>query len=80
MNIFYAILGFILAFSLIKYRYYLYKTMGSWSFAEKIFGSGGTITAIVLIAFLVIICSFMLMFGQFDTAFTGISKYTKGDS
>lgn len=80
MNIFYGILGLALSYSLIKYRYSIYKTMGEWSFAEKIFGSGGTITAIVLMAFLIIIVSFMIMFGQFDTAFSGVSKYTKGDS
>jgi len=80
MNIFYGLLGLALAFSLIKYRYNIYKTMGSWSFAERIFGSGGTITAIVLLAFMVIIVSLMIMFGQFETAFTGVSKYTRGDS
>ncbi len=80
MDILYGLLGLALGFSLIKYRFYLYKTMGKWSFAERFFGTGGTITAIVIIAFIVIGFSFMLMFGQLDTAFSGASKYTKGDT
>lgn len=54
--------------------------MGSWSFAEKIFGSGGTITAMILLGFIIIAFSVMLMFGQLDNALGGASKYTRGDS
>ena len=80
MNIIYGILGLILGFSIIKYRYSIYKMMGSWSFAEKIFGSGGTITAMVLLGFIIIAFSIMLMFGQLDNALAGASKYTRGDT
>ncbi len=78
MNIFYGLVGVALGFLLIKYRYQLYKMMGSWSFAESIFGSGGTVTAMTLIGFVIIIFSIMLMFGQLDTVFTSASKYTNG--
>jgi len=71
-------MGIALGFSIIKYRYGLYEMMGTWSFAERLFGSGGTVTAMILMGLMVIIFSIMLMFGQLDNSLSGASKYVTG--
>ncbi|HID91797.1 TPA: hypothetical protein EYG96_00215 [Candidatus Gracilibacteria bacterium] len=78
MNFVYGIMGIALGFSIIKYRYGLYEMMGTWSFAERLFGSGGTVTAMILMGLMVIIFSIMLMFGQLDNSLSGASKYVTG--
>ena len=78
MNIVYGLMGIALGFSIVKYRYGLYEMMGTWSFAEKLFGSGGTVTAMILMGFIVIIFSIMLMFGQLDNTLDGASQYASG--
>ena len=78
MHFIYGLLGVILGFCMVKYRYWLYDVMGKWSFAEKLFGPGGTVTGIILLGFIIIIFSIVLMFGQLDNTLSGVSKYVSG--
>jgi len=60
------ILGIVIAISLLKYRIHVKHFIGDVAFAEKIFGSGGTYTLIIVLAFLSFFGSLMCFFGTFQ--------------
>ena len=61
------ILGIVGAILLLKYRVQLKHYIGDVAFAEKIFGSGGTYTLIVVLAFLSFFGSLMYFTGVFQS-------------
>jgi len=61
------LIGFPLAILILRYRRNLKDFIGNVSFAERFFGSGGTNTLIIIIAFLVFIISIMWAAGTFQT-------------
>jgi hypothetical protein len=63
MQIFEGIIGIILGFLMIMYAYPIKQFTGSMSWAEKIFGIGGTASGIKFIGVLVIIGSFLWITG-----------------
>lgn len=68
MNVIWGILGMLISYLLIRYRGKIYEFTGSWSFADKI---GGTGNAIVLVAILLFILSVTVMLGKADFLFGG---------
>lgn len=63
MQYVYGILGIIIGFLMIMYAYPIKRFTGAMGWAEKIFGIGGTATAIKVFGVLVIILSFLWMTG-----------------
>jgi hypothetical protein len=79
MQIFQGILGIIIGFLLIKYAYPVKQFTGPMSWAEKIFGMGGTSTAIKVIGILMVILSFLWMTGTLaDVLRYWLSPYLGG--
>jgi hypothetical protein len=68
MNIVWGILGMIISYLLIRYRGKIYEFTGSWSFADKI---GGTGNAIVLVAIVLFFLSLTVMLGKAKFFFGG---------
>lgn len=60
------IIGFPLAFLMLRYRRPIKEFTGDIGFAEKIFGMGGTNTFIVVFAILLFIGSLMYALGTFQ--------------
>jgi hypothetical protein len=63
MGIVYGIIGIVLGFLMIIYAYPIKRFTGPMGWAERIFGMGGTYTAIKVIGLLLIIASFLWMTG-----------------
>lgn len=63
MQIIQGTVGIILGFLAIKYAYQIKQFSGPIGWAEKVFGIGGTTTAVKVIGILVIIFSFLWMTG-----------------
>ncbi len=61
------IIGWIAAYFILKYRRQVKEFLGEVSFAEKIFGTGGTDTFIILLGILAFILSVMYFMGTFQT-------------
>lgn len=55
-----------MGFLVLKYRKQVYDWTGTWYWAEKYLGRGGTITALILIALAMIVFGIATMFGQVD--------------
>lgn len=70
-RLFFGILGILLAFGLIKYRKAIGEFTGSWGWAERYFGAGGTYTGIVLIGLVTVIFSIMYMTGSLQGVLAG---------
>ena len=66
------IFGSVASFFLLKYRREVKDFTGDISFAEKIFGMGGTNTFIVVFALLLFVGSLMYAFGTLDGLLEGI--------
>jgi len=60
------ILGFIAMVLILKYRGRVKAFTGDFSFAEKVFGPGGTNTFLVLFGVAVFVVSLMWAFGTFQ--------------
>lgn len=60
------IIGWSLAYMIIRYRLQIKETIGVVGFAEKIFGVGGTFTFIVVVAVLICIGTLMYALGTLD--------------
>lgn len=68
MDRFFAIiLGLPTAFVILRYRRAIREFIGDVGFAEKYLGSGGTNTLIVIIGFLVFVCSLMYGLGTLQS-------------
>ncbi|PKL36926.1 hypothetical protein CVV38_03485 [Candidatus Peregrinibacteria bacterium HGW-Peregrinibacteria-1] len=61
------VLGSYVAYLLLRYRERIKNFTGDIGFAEKVFGSGGTYTFIVLVGILVFIFSLMYALGTFES-------------
>jgi hypothetical protein len=61
-----------LAFLLIKHREYIKGLVGNIGFAEKVFGSGGTYTFLLILAIFLWLFPILHTFGVFDSL-TGAS-------
>ena len=57
------VIGILIGFAFIKYAFTIKQWSGSMGWAEKIFGIGGTTSAIKVIGILIIIFSFLWMTG-----------------
>jgi hypothetical protein len=66
MRFFAAILGIIAGFVVVRYAHPIKQAVGSMEWAEKIFGMGGTTTALQVVGLLISICSFLSLTGTFD--------------
>ncbi len=71
MNIFWGIVGIVLAFYLVKYRRYIVDFTGAWGWAERFLGRGSSPTALVLCALFLFFLSLSLMTGHLDVFFRG---------
>ena len=60
------IAGILVAFLLLKYRVQIKHFMGDVPWAQKVFGSGGTYTLIMLLAFASFFGSLMYFLGTFQ--------------
>lgn len=60
------IIGWIAAYFILRYRRQVKEFFGDISFAERIFGSGGTNTFVVILGILVFILSGMYALGTFQ--------------
>ena len=60
------LIGWPVAFLILKYRRPVKEFIGNVGFAEKFLGTGGTNTLVVIIGFLVFIFSLMYAVGTFD--------------
>lgn len=72
MQIIQGIIGIIIGFLMIKYAYPIRQFTGAIGWAEKVFGMGGTGSAIKAIGVLVIILSFLWMTGTLGDALQGL--------
>jgi len=61
------IAGITVAFLLLRYRIQLKHFLGDVPWAQKIFGSGGTYTLIIVFAFVAFFGSLMYFLGTFQT-------------
>lgn len=66
MNIILGLLGIIFGFSMVKYTAELRPLFGTWNWAEQVFSTGGTYTAMKLVGVGVMIVSFIYMTGTLD--------------
>ncbi|OIO52870.1 hypothetical protein AUJ78_00730 [Candidatus Peregrinibacteria bacterium CG1_02_41_10] len=65
------ILGIVIGFLILRYAYQIKNFSGNWDWAEKVFGAGGTHTAIKLVGILAIIFSVMAMTGGIRSFLVG---------
>ncbi len=76
-----ALLGIIAGFVIVRYAYPIKQQVGSLDWAEKVFGEGGTTTALQMIGLFISVCSFLYLTGTFDATlrlvFGGLSGMTK---
>ncbi|MFN7161120.1 MAG: hypothetical protein ACK4NC_05980 [Candidatus Gracilibacteria bacterium] len=63
MRIFIGLLGMGIGFLMIRYHMQVRPMVGTWGWAEKLFGTGGTYMGIRIVGILVIITSFIYMTG-----------------
>lgn len=81
MRYFLSFLGIIAGFAIVRYAYPIKQQVGSMEWAEKVFGEGGTTTALQVIGLFVAVCSFLSLTGTFDATlrlvFGGLSGMTK---
>ena len=66
-NFFLGILGIFLAFVMIKYRQKIIHFTGKWVWAEKYLGTGGSYSAVVLLAIVIFFVSLLVLTGNFDS-------------
>jgi hypothetical protein len=72
MQFVYGIIGMVLGLLMIMYAYPIKRFTGPMGWAERIFGIGGTSSAIKIIGVLVIIASFLWMTGTLPEIMRGI--------
>jgi hypothetical protein len=81
MGIVYGMIGIVLGFLMIIYAYPIKRFTGPMGWAERIFGMGGTSTAIKVIGLLLIIASFLWMTGTLPEVLRAIfSPFIPGSS
>lgn len=74
------IIGSLLSYYMVKYRYKIGDTIGPISFAEKYLGGGGTYTFIVIFAIFIFFCSLTYATGSLDIFFQeNVKQYFGGD-
>ena len=66
-----SILLFICGLLMLKYSFQIKKMTGSWAWAEKLIGYGGTHLAIKIIGLLFIVASILWLTGTLDLLFQG---------
>jgi len=72
MNIFWGIIGVIIAYLLVRFRRQIIDFTGYWGWAEKYLGAGKSETACVLIGIITFFISITMMFGLLDDIIGGI--------
>lgn len=71
MHIVWGLIGFVLAYLLLRYRGKVYDFTGPWGFAERYLGAGGTGTAMVLVAILIFLIAITILLGKLNVLFSG---------
>ena len=74
MRIFIGLLGMGIGFLMLRYSMNVRNIVGSWDWAEKAFGIGGTYTGIKLVGLLTIIVAFIYMTGTAETLLQQLFK------
>lgn len=79
MNIFWMLVGIGLSYILIRYRKQIIDFTGTWGWAERYLGSGGSYTAVVFMAIGLFFLSITLATGGFDDFGSGgVGKFFGG--
>jgi hypothetical protein len=68
-NIIWGLIGMTIAFALIKWRKQIIDFTGSWGWAERYLGAGGSYTAIVIVAVLIFLVALTKLVGKLDDIF-----------
>lgn len=70
-NILWGLTGIAVAFALVKYRRQIINFTGTWGWAERYLGGGGTAIALVLFALVIFLLAVTKLIGKWDTLFSG---------
>ena len=73
MNIFIGLLGLVISFLIVIYRYGIIRLMGKIEWAEVHLGSGGTYTFLLIFGFFLFIISLMILTGTLGFLLNGFT-------
>lgn len=66
-NIIWGIIGILLAFAMVRWRKQIIQFTGSWGWAERFLGPGGSYSGVVLVAIILFIFSLLKLAGKLSS-------------